>query len=173
MIQSVSARSLLLNASYEPMRIVTWQKAMILWFLDKVEVLEYHEDKANSAHEEFALPSVMRLKTYIRDAKNQKIKFCRDNLYLRDDYLCQYCGQKFNTRELTMDHVLPASRGGKKNWSNMVTACRKCNQKKGNRTPEEARMPLLNKPRRPDWLPSKKISVRSENMPTMWESYMY
>ena len=155
------------------MKIVDWRKALILWFQDKVEILEYHSVFARSASDQFRLPSVLRLKRYIRSTHNQKIRFCRENVYLRDDYICQYCGNEFERKVLTLDHIIPASKGGPKSWDNVVTACRKCNQKKGNRTPEQARMPLLKPAVEPDWLPQKEITFNDGDSPPIWVEYIF
>lgn len=167
-----SVRSLLLNASYEPMRVVSWQKALILWFQDKVEVLEYHTVFARSVTTSFKLPSVLRLKSYVRNRNNTHVRFCRENVYIRDNYTCQYCGRRFGTKHLTLDHVMPVSREGKKDWYNVVSACRSCNQKKANKTPNEARMPLLQEPKIPSWLPLTDFVVGNEDMPIVWRQYL-
>ncbi len=162
----------MLNASYEPMKLVNWQKALILWFQDKVEVLAHHHEFVRSIQNKFQLPSVIRLKKYVRLQESNKIRFCRENIYTRDAYICQYCDTKFTTRDLTLDHVLPVSQGGKKDWTNIVTACRSCNQKKGNRTPEQADMPLLKRPLEPKWLPAVKFEVNPRTAPDDWIVYL-
>lgn len=164
-------RVLLLNASYEPMRVIDWRKGLILWFQDKVEILEYHNSYARSQWLKFKLPSVLRLKTYVRKRRHPGVRFCRENVYLRDDHTCQYCGQEFEKKELTLDHVLPASKGGKKTWHNVVTSCRPCNQRKGNRTPHQAHMPLLTKPSIPVWLPPRELQLSSP-APDIWAAYL-
>ena len=155
------------------MKVVDWRKALILWFQDKVEILEFHTVFARSPSETFRLPSVLRLKRYVRSTHNNKITFCRENVYLRDDYSCQYCGNEFERKELTLDHIFPASKGGGKSWTNVVTACRKCNQKKGNRTPEQARMPLKKPALEPEWLPQKEISFCDQESPPVWLNYLF
>ncbi|HEX7676056.1 MAG TPA: HNH endonuclease [Bdellovibrio sp.] len=167
-----SVRSLLLNASYEPMRIVSWQKALVLWFQDKVEILEYHSAFARSVHLRFKLPSVLRLKNYVRPRLNHAVRFCRENVYIRDNYTCQYCGTKFSAKQLTLDHVVPASQNGPKNWTNVVSACRDCNQRKANRTPRTANMPLLNEPRAPSWLPTLELEISEDHVPPDWAPYL-
>jgi 5-methylcytosine-specific restriction endonuclease McrA len=167
-----SVRSLLLNSSYEPMRIVSWQKALILWFQDKVEVLEYHTVFARSVSASFKLPSVLRLKSYVRGRAASYVRFCRENVYIRDNFTCQYCGDRFSTKNLTLDHVLPVSRQGKKDWHNVVSACRNCNQKKANKTPMEARMPLLREPKVPSWLPIVDFEINIKDMPVAWHQYL-
>lgn len=168
-------RVLVLNASYEPLKIVSWQKALTLWFQDKVDVLEYHSAAARSVNRSFEIPSILRLKKYVKMSRTEGVKFCRENIYIRDSYTCQYCSEKLNYKDLTIDHVLPVSQGGGKNWKNIVTACRPCNQKKANRTPEKAKMPLLNKPKEPLWLPIidiYKIDHLTEKNPSTWNDYL-
>ncbi len=167
-----SARSLLLNASYEPMRVVCWQKALILWFQGKVEILEYHSVFARSVSASFKLPSVLRLKSYVNLHRATQIRFCRENVYIRDNFTCQYCGHRYSSKSLTLDHVLPASRSGKKDWYNVVCACRSCNQRKANRTPTEAKMPLLTEPRMPAWLPLIEFEVGNSDIPIVWRQYL-
>lgn len=165
-------RSLLLNSSYEPMRIVSWQKAIILWFQEKVEILEFHSSYARSAKDKFQLPSVLKLKSYVRLKNKNYVRFCRENVYLRDDYTCQYCGHQFSPKQLTLDHVVPASKKGEKTWTNVVTACRDCNQKKANRTPAQAKMPLLTEPRMPHWLPFADYEFKRGQIPDNWLQYL-
>lgn len=162
----------MLNSSYEPLKLVNWQKALILWFQDKVEVLSHHQSFARSIRENFPLPSVIRLKKYVRSQESTKIRFCRENIYIRDNYTCQYCVEKHPTRDLTLDHVRPVAQGGLKIWNNIVTACRECNQKKGNRTPEQADMPLFKKPDEPKWLPALRFEVNEKNAPEDWFLYL-
>lgn len=168
----MNIRSLLLNASFEPIKVVSWQKAIVLWFQDKVEVLEYHKSFARSARDKFQLPSVLKLKTYVRLRNRNFIRFCRENVYLRDDYICQYCGDEFPHRQLTLDHVVPASKQGEKSWTNVVTACRDCNQKKANRTPAQAQMPLLSIPKAPQWLPIIDFEFKRGQIPDNWLQYL-
>ncbi len=172
MHQISSVRSLLLNSSYEPMRIVSWQKALVLWFQGKVEVLEYHPAFARSVRSSFQLPSVLRLKEYVRPRITGAVRFCRENVYIRDNFTCQYCGKSLPGRLLTLDHVVPASLKGQKNWTNVVSACRHCNQRKANRTPKTANMPLLSEPKSPSWLPTLELEIKNENVPPNWNQYL-
>ncbi len=153
--------------------MVGWQKAILLWLQDKVEILEYHADSIRSARQSFQLPSVMRLKSYIRPRPHKRIKFSRENVYLRDNYTCQYCRIQFPSKELTLDHVIPASKSGAKSWTNVVTACRACNHRKGNRTPQLARMPLMAEPYMPDWLPSYQLQLKRSQVPDSWRMYLF
>lgn len=167
-----TCRSLVLNSSYQPVKLVSWQKALILWFQGKVEVLEYHEASAKSARSSFQLPSVMRLKRFVSPRARSRLKFSRENIYLRDDYTCQYCGERRSGKDLTLDHVVPASKKGRKDWTNVVAACRACNHRKANRTPIGAGMPLLKEPRVPAWLPATREEFRMEIVPEAWEPYL-
>jgi 5-methylcytosine-specific restriction endonuclease McrA len=171
-ILGASLRALILNSSYEPLRIVPWQKALVMWFQDKVEVLEYHATQVRSVSTSFTLPSVLRLKTYIKPKRIDGVRFCRENVYIRDSHTCQYCAVKFTAKELTIDHVLPASQNGPKTWTNVVTACRSCNQRKANRTPEKAKMPLLKPPRMPTWLPVFEHECPRDTAPATWREYL-
>lgn len=172
MHQISSERSLLLNSSYEPMRIVSWQKALVLWFQGKVEVLEYHPVFARSVRSSFQLPSVLRLKHYVRPRSAGAVRFCRENVYIRDNFTCQYCGTRLPGRMLTLDHVIPASLKGQKSWTNVVSACRDCNQKKANRTPDKANMPLLTQPHVPTWLPTLDLEIHADAVPHNWAQYL-
>jgi 5-methylcytosine-specific restriction endonuclease McrA len=154
------------------MRIVSWQKAIILWFQEKVEILEYHSSYARSSKDKFQLPSVLKLKSYVRLKNKNYVRFCRENVYLRDEYTCQYCAHQFHPKQLTLDHVIPASKKGEKSWTNVVTACRECNQKKANRTPTQAKMPLLNEPKMPHWLPFADYEFKRGQIPDNWLQYL-
>lgn len=167
-----SARSLVLNSSYEPMRIVSWQKALILWFQGKVDILEYHSTVARSSRATFQLPSVLKLRNYVRPRSNNSVRFCRENVYVRDNYTCQYCGIQYLPKQLTLDHVVPASRKGEKSWTNVVCACRDCNQKKADRTPAQAHMPLLKEPKMPAWLPVHDFDAKMKPIPSVWRQYL-
>jgi len=171
-VEVTSYRSLLLNSSYEPMKIVSWQKAIVLWFQGKVEVVEFHNIFARSVRNSFQVPSVMRLKTYVRPRSYGAVRFCRENVYIRDNFTCQYCGDQFSPKHLTLDHVVPASKAGPKSWTNVVAACRECNQRKANRTPEVARMPLLKQPTMPNWLPSVEMNFKYSALPPTWLQYL-
>lgn len=120
-------------------------------------------------YEESFFPAVIVLKDYIR--KDFISYNCnRKNVIWRDKNICQYCGNKFSFHELTMDHVIPKSRGGDKSWENIVACCKKCNTKKSNKTPEEARMPLIKKPSVPRW--SIQILLRDKEIPNEWNDFI-
>lgn len=163
---------LLLNITYEPLRIINWKKAITLLVLGKVEVLEEYTSEIHSVSFTIKLPSVVRLLRMVKKP-NTPIKFSRQNIYARDQYRCQYCGQKFLLADLTYDHVLPKSRGGKTAWENIVTCCFKCNRKKGGKTPKEAGMKLVRRPFCPKWIPAVKITIGVRDVPQSWRDYLY
>jgi len=167
-------QTLLLNASYEPLKIVDWQKAITLLCQGKVEVISVHDREIRSVTFTLKLPSVIRLLRYIKIKRRfDYVPFSRANIYARDDHRCQYCAEPFPTSELTFDHVVPVAQGGRKDWENIVTCCVNCNRRKGGRTPAEAGMRLMRTPRRPDSAPSIRITVGLHNAPESWRDYLY
>ena len=165
-------RTLVLSQGYEPIKIVSWQRAITLLFLGKVEVIEEYDRDIKSISLVIKVPAVVRLLAAIRRHK-QPVKFSRVNIYGRDRYTCQFCGDKKPIAELTYDHVVPRSQGGTTTWTNIVTACEACNRKKANRTPEQAGMRLLAQPVQPKALPALVITVSKESMPDAWRDYLY
>jgi 5-methylcytosine-specific restriction endonuclease McrA len=163
---------LVLSQGYEPVKIVSWQRAITLLFLGKVEVIEEYDRNIKSTSILIKIPSVVRLLSAIRRRK-QPVKFSRVNIYGRDRYACQYCGVKKPIAELTYDHVVPRSQGGKTSWTNIVTACETCNRKKANRTPDQAGMRLLAHPVQPKAMPVLVITVSRESVPDAWRDYVY
>ena len=163
---------LLLNITYEPLKIVNWKKAITLLLLGKVEVLEEYGTEIHSVSFTVKLPSVIRLLRLVK-RPNAAIKFSRQNIYARDKYHCQYCGKRFSSEDLTYDHVIPKSRGGKTKWTNIVTCCVQCNRRKGGHFPEEVDMELIRTPSRPKWLPALKITIGFKEIPKSWRDYLY
>jgi 5-methylcytosine-specific restriction endonuclease McrA len=168
-----SVRTLLLTQGYEPIQIISWQRAITLIALDKVEVVEEYDAPLLRAQSIVVnVPAVVRLrKTFRRHAK--PVKFSRVNIYARDNYRCQYCATKCSIAELTYDHVTPRSQGGKTTWENIVSACYACNRHKANRTPTQAGMKLLTAPARPTWMPSVQVCVSARSVPDAWRDYVY
>ena len=146
-------QTLVLNASYEPLHIITWQKAICLIIENKAELLAQHKKRlVRSISSEYPLPSIIRLTKYIQYAAFVHFGiYSRRNVFIRDKMTCQYCAKNCSTEELSIDHVTPQSKAGKDSWINTVTCCISCNQKKADMTPEEARMPLIRKPQKPHW----------------------
>jgi 5-methylcytosine-specific restriction endonuclease McrA len=142
--------ALVLNAdyrplSYFPLSLWTWQDAIKAAFLDRVSIVAEYDTLVHSPSISMRLPSVVVLRDYVKPARYPA--FTRFNLFLRDQFTCQYCGAK---GEMTFDHVLPRSRGGRTTWENVVAACGRCNLKKANLTLRQAGMALQRPPRRPD-----------------------
>lgn len=166
-------KTLLLNSTYEPLRVISWERAVCLWFEGKVEIVtEYSDFDLKSVSITIKCPAVVRLLQYVRGRKH-RVKFSRVNVFSRDRYTCQYCGDMPGTPDLTFDHVLPRSRGGTTVWENIVTCCITCNAKKANKTPEEARMKLRSKPVKPDWTPGTKMIIALPHTPDEWRSFLY
>ncbi len=139
---------LVLNQSYEPISLCSVRKAVVLLYLTKAEmVAERHKLKIRTVNFAFPFPSVIKLLSYIR-IPFRDVDLSRNNIIKRDGNKCQYCGKK--SAEMTVDHIIPKSRGGLQSWENLTTACVRCNNRKGNRTPEEAGMKLLKIPRKPN-----------------------
>src|SRR5512139_1612122 len=138
----VATRTLLLNSTYEPLKVIPWQRAVTLLWLGKVEVVRSYDRDVRSVTFKIRMPAVVRLLRFIR-RKRPQISFSRRNPFARDHGSCQYCGGKREPSDLTYDHVVPRSMGGKTDWSNIVTCCIDCNRRKGGRTPEQAGMRLL------------------------------
>lgn len=167
------SHALVLNASFEPLHVVTWQRAIQLLFQGKVEVVEESEQEVRTVRLTIKVPAVLRLLTYVPLArKKQIVRFSRINIFLRDNHICQYCGTLFGRHQLTLDHVVPIVQGGRKCWENIVTACKPCNQRKGGRTPSQAGMRLIRRPRQPNWLPTANLMVGVTKTPERWKIYL-
>ena len=144
-----SCPALVLNAdytplSYYPLSLWPWQTAVKAMFLDRVDVIAHYEREVRSPNARLQLPSVIALKQYVKPSANPA--FTRFNLFLRDRFQCQYCG---SPNDLTFDHVVPRSQGGRTTWENVATACAPCNLRKGGRTPKEAGITLMQTPYKP------------------------
>lgn len=144
--------ALILNAdfrplSYFPLSVWPWQEAVKAIFRGSVNVVSEYERTVRSPDLEMKLPSVLALKEFV--ALRRTPAFTRFNLFLRDQWQCQYCGDDFKTHDLTFDHVIPRSKGGRTNWENIVAACQCCNAKKGNSMPHDIGMYPLKEPRQP------------------------
>ncbi len=145
---------------------------MKLVFLKKVEVLQETERVVHSEKSITRVPAVVRLVRFVRFHR-WDVKFSRENIYARDKYRCQYCGEELRSRELTCDHVIPRSRGGATEWTNVVTCCPDCNRRKGGKTPEEAGLELLKHPARPSWLVGFQTRFATTDPPAAWRDYLY
>lgn len=139
-------RVLVLNLDHSPVAVVTVQKALVLTFMDKVSCLSFYEELTiRTVNKSFMYPAVIRLNNY-KNIPYKGVLLNRANLFKRDKHQCQYCG---SSKHLTIDHVIPRSKGGKTNWNNLITACHRCNVVKGDKTPEQVGMRLNSEPFRP------------------------
>ncbi|CAK9212559.1 unnamed protein product [Sphagnum troendelagicum] len=175
-------RGLVLDLSYRPINVVCWKRALCLQIMEKADVLEYYDQAVKATNQDYFIPAVLRVSSFVYTPKQKKVRLnlTRRNVLFRDKFKCQYCGAR---EDLTMDHVLAASRGGKWEWENLVTACSSCNVKKGDKTLEEAHMKLLKPPREPKELDSidiphgslntyRRLGQRRSPPPTQWLDYL-
>ncbi len=166
--------TLVLSATYEPVARVSWQRAISLIFTGRAEVVEEYEDRqVRSVTVELKMPSVVRFLRAVRGTK-RAIKFSRENVYARDNGRCQYCSRRIPRYEATYDHVVPRIHGGLTTWENVVICCVPCNQRKGGRTPEQARMALLSRPVKPRKLPEtvRLTFTFQKGMPDTWRQWL-
>jgi 5-methylcytosine-specific restriction endonuclease McrA len=165
--------TLLLSQSYEPIQVISWQRAFTLLTLGKIEVLhEYDDRNVRTTTLVFKMPAVVRLLQTFR-RRSRPIKFSRVNIFARDKYRCQYCGVRRSISDLTYDHVVPRAQGGKTTWTNVVAACVDCNYRKGARTPEQAGMRLLTAPIQPRWIQVVTLRLSQRSVPDAWRDYLY
>jgi 5-methylcytosine-specific restriction endonuclease McrA len=170
--------ALVLNAdfrplSYYPLSLLSWQDVIKAVFLDRVNILAYYDKTVSSPNMEMKLPSVIALKEYY--APKRRPAFTRFNVFLRDNFTCQYTGLKYPVSELTFDHIVPRSRGGKTTWENIVTASREANMRKGSKLPRECHMFPLQQPIEPTMF---ELQERGRKFPPRflhesWRDYLY
>jgi len=172
----LSRQVLLLNASYEALGTIKTRRAITLIWKGAAELVVRDEEKiVHSAHSEFPAPSVIRLTCYVADiaGKQRRSSTKKNRILMRDKYRCQYCGVKGGNFDLTVDHLLPRSRGGTTSPENLVAACFACNQRKGDRTPEEARMPLLKNPAALTYGMDRQILGHESEVRREWRKYLF
>ena len=159
---------LVLNASYEPLNVCSVRRAHVLVFKGKAELVEQLERPLHSSTDTYPWPHVIRLVHYVHVPRAVQRKISRRALFARDGWRCVYCGT--SSGRLTLDHVIPRSRGGDSVWENVVTACAPCNHRKGNRTADEAKMELRLRPRPP--APVLFIQLSAPRIPSRWQPYL-
>lgn len=166
-----SYRVLVLNSTFEPLHFCNVRRAIVMLMKGKAEKVESNGKLLHSATFVFQLPTVIRLIRYIRIPSFGGVVFSKKNVFRRDNFSCQYCGH--HGTDLTIDHVVPKSRGGITNWTNVVVACKRCNLKKGNRTVTEAKLTLLRRPYKPRFLlnPLVAHSIQESFLRT-WNKYL-
>jgi 5-methylcytosine-specific restriction endonuclease McrA len=159
---------LVLNATYEPINVCTVRRAAVLLLKDKAELVEHASWELRAEHMSIPRPVVIRLVTYVRVPRDtHRRRITRRAVFARDHWTCQYCGSRTN---LTVDHVVPRSRGGGSGWENIVASCAPCNRRKGDKLPDQAGMHLRRQPRAPS--PHVFIHVASPTIPQAWHPYL-
>ena len=179
---------LVLNRNFVPIHIISWQKAMSLIIQDSARSLdrdviaydfsdwllfsEKDNDYAKVATVRYniAVPEIVVLKKYDR-LPTRDVKYSRQTLFERDGHICGYCGMEFDKKHLTIDHITPRAQGGKTTWANTISACFQCNNKKADKTPEQAGMPLKYKPRKPGWF-SPLTHIKPDHPCKSWFKFM-
>lgn len=161
-------RVLVLNATFEPINVCTVRRAVVLLLKEKAEILEHGVHELHSGSSTMARPVVIRLVSYVRVPRDtHRRKITRRAVFARDDWTCQYCGSRSN---LTVDHVVPRSKGGASTWDNIVASCAPCNRRKGDALPQKAGMTLRRAPHTPG--PQVFIRVASPRIPPAWQQYL-
>lgn len=188
-MKSYHSRCLVLNADFSPLTVISWKRA-ITWSIKynnkhnmNIEIIDFYKNDFINAsnNKKIPIPAVIKMSVY-RKLYNMNVNFSRKNLFIRDDMKCQYCGDQKEMNQLTYDHVVPRSQWNYKNgspttWTNVVTACVDCNRKKGNKTPKQANMPLLNLPIKPrkniKYLPlTSYLAKIKTDIPHEWSLYL-
>jgi 5-methylcytosine-specific restriction endonuclease McrA len=166
--RAVSGRVLVLNATYEPINVCSIRRAVVLLLKEKAEMLERNARELHSERYTVARPVVIRLVSYVRvPHQAHRRKITRRAVFARDGWACQYCGARSN---LTVDHVIPRSKGGQSSWENIVASCGPCNRRKGDSLPAQAGMKLRRAPRTPR--SEIFIHVSAPTIPTAWQPYL-
>lgn len=182
-MKEIHRRCLLLNADYSPISIITWKRAIVWHFKYElnnsygIDIIDFykHDSIIGTKNKKFPIPAVAKTNRYFQ-VNNGSVVFSRKNIFIRDEYTCQYCNEKFDHGKLTYDHIIPKSKSGPTNWTNIVTACVQCNSRKGNRTPKQANMPLLKNPIKPEkrlrYLPIYDYLSTIQKIPEEWTIYL-
>jgi len=163
----MSDKVLVLNATYEPLNVCSARRAIVLMLKEKAEAVEMSDRSFHSAESGFPLPVIIKLSYFVRVPRGETRKVSRRAVLARDNHRCQYCGSRSH---LTIDHIIPRSRGGESTWQNIVTSCAPCNSRKGNRLPSEANMSLRSKPRPPE--PLAFIFMTVNEIHRSWKRYL-
>lgn len=165
------SRVLVLTPAYVPHKVISWERAVVMFFGGKVQILDSYDEELRAPSLTMKMPSVVRLVRHPAGVK-RSVKFSRVNVFSRDGFRCQYCGSPKRMTELNYDHVVPRHVGGRTCWENIVTSCYACNARKANRTPEQAGMKLLRKPYVPKTLPFVTPRFDPRDIPSSWADYV-
>jgi 5-methylcytosine-specific restriction endonuclease McrA len=167
----MNKQTLLLNADYTPLKAISWQRAVCLWYSDKVDIVEEYDETIRSVSLAMQCPAVVRLNKYVSGVQ-RKARYSKMAVLSRDHFKCLYCGVQPGTDQLNIDHVVPRSRGGTSTWWNTVASCVPCNSRKGDRTPHEAKMVLAYEPFKPDDKDLSNLRFEGINTPEHWKEYI-
>lgn len=167
----MSKRTLLLTSWFFPHKIVRWEDAVTMLYLGKADTVVDYDEVVCSPSTRMNVPAVIRLRRTFRKTK-KAVRFSRVNVFTRDGFRCQYCGERFTMQKLTFDHVIPRAAGGRTEWDNIVTACRPCNGRKGARSPDRSGMFPLCAPVRPASLPLTSPVVDIARAPREWRDFL-
>lgn len=171
-IMTSKKKVLLLDSTWSPVTIISWEEAIKMVFLEKAEMIEeYSDQKIKTVSMEYPAPSVVRVNW--RNSHVTNIPCSSANIFYRDKYTCGYCNKRKGKGDLTLDHIVPLSQGGGNSWKNLITACRKCNQVKGGRTPKQAKMPLAFNPIEPKWSLTFSLKLTKADPLHCWSDYLY
>lgn len=165
-----TTKTLKLDAGFRPLEVIDSLDALIMCIMDKAVAVESYGEKIFTTYKSFSLPAVIILKRLV-NIDNISLTCTRNNVIWRDKCVCQYCNKKFPANHMTVDHIIPKSRGGEKSWTNLVAACKECNQKKGPRTPKESNMFPIRAPFKPKPTTLKKIKRHKIN--EVWLDYLW
>jgi len=168
MPEEFKMKTLKLDSTYRPIGVIDCLEALVMCIVGKATAVEEYDEEISSPSITFKIPSVIVLKTVVKFISTG-FRPSRNNILWRDKNQCQYCGVIEAPRDMTIDHVIPRSRGGENTWSNLITCCKKCNQKKGCRTPKEANMSLLNKPVKP----KNSVLRQITDVQPIWNIYLW
>ena len=158
-----------LDSAFKPIEVITWEEAFVLTWLKKAYAVEYSDKWVHSATKKFQIPSVIVLFRYI-DEKFFTLPCTRKNILVRDENRCQYCAIYFREADLTIDHVIPKSKGGNSSWNNVVAACKPCNQQKRDYLVENAPVSLIRRPKKPSYRSIIKKRIGNANL--KWKQYL-
>ena len=164
-------RTLLLTSWFFPHKVIGWEHAITLLYLDKADSVVDYGDSVSSPSVTMKVPAVIRLRRKIKNMK-RGVKFSRVNVFTRDGFRCQYCTVKLPMSQLTFDHVIPRSCGGRTEWTNIVSACRPCNHRKRDRTPDESGMFPKSEPMQPKSLPLTGPVIDASRAPQEWRDFL-
>jgi|694.fasta_scaffold23064_18 5-methylcytosine-specific restriction endonuclease McrA len=167
---------LALSSSYEPLGVISWERAVTLVFLNKANTIEEYDGYINSPSTKIKIPAVIAFKNSKKTWYKQSVRFSRKNVWIRDEGICQYCNKKISLNTFTIDHIVPKKSGGKTIWENVVACCYGCNQKKGEKSLKEINFKLIKTPKKPNKLPYIQ-EIGNEyygvsNIPESWKFYL-